>query len=130
ERLPAGNAHPRHPAPGWIVDSGMDHLAVAGGGYRTDAFGLLQHHHLAAGLRQPPCQRKADHPGPDNDALDLVHVKLKSEKLLLRQAIPAAGIQSVVRDLLQPSPWDISQTRSRTRLISEALIMSGQLPQF
>ena len=82
ERMLAGNARPRHPAAGGIVDPGMDHFAVARGCYRADALGLVQNHHFTAGPRQPPCHRKADHPGPDNDALEPVHVRLNPEEKL------------------------------------------------
>ena len=73
ERALAADAHPRHQAAGLVIDAGVDHLAVARGRDGADAFGRLQHDHLAARLRQPPCDRKTDHPRTDNDALNLVH---------------------------------------------------------
>src|SRR5882757_7138475 len=73
KRLLAADAHPRHPASGRVVDTGMDHLAVARGGHGADALGLFQDDHFAPGERQSAGDRKTDHTGPDNDAIDLVH---------------------------------------------------------
>jgi hypothetical protein len=73
ERLLAADAHPGHQAAGLVIDPGVDHLAVARGRDGADAFGGLQHDHLAACLREPPGDRKTDHPRTDNDALYLVH---------------------------------------------------------
>ncbi len=77
ERRLAADAHPRHQAAGLVIDAGVDHLAVARRGHGADTLGRLQHDHLAAGLRQPPRDRKTDHPRTDNDALDLVHSPLQ-----------------------------------------------------
>ena len=68
----AVDAHPRHQAAGLVIDAGVDHLAVARGGDGADALGRFEHDHLATGLREPPRDRKADHAGPDDDAVDLV----------------------------------------------------------
>src|SRR5882724_9924384 len=73
ERALAADAHARHPAPGGVVDAGVDHFTVARGGDGADALGSLQHDDLAAGLREPPRHRKSDDAGPDNDALNPVH---------------------------------------------------------
>ena len=77
ERALAADAHPRHQAARLVIDAGVDHLAVARGRHGADRLGRLQHDHLAAGLRQPPRDRKADHARTDNDALNLVHSRLQ-----------------------------------------------------
>ena len=73
QELLARDAQPRHQASRFVVDAGVDHLAVARGGHGADALGLFQHDHLAPGLRKLPCHGKADHARPDNDALNPVH---------------------------------------------------------
>jgi hypothetical protein len=77
ERHPSGDAHPRHQAAGLVIDTGVDHLAVARRRDRADSFSRLQHDHLAACQRQPPRHGKADHPRSDNDAINLVHSRLQ-----------------------------------------------------
>jgi hypothetical protein len=76
ERPLAADAHPRHQAAGLVIDAGVNHLAVARGRDGADAFGSLQHDHLASGLCEPPCDRKTDHARTDNDALYLVHSRV------------------------------------------------------
>src|SRR5579862_10421 len=75
EGLLAADAHLRHQAAGAVIDSGVDDFAVARGSDGADSFGRLQHDHLAAALSQLPRHGKADHSRPDNDALDLFHLK-------------------------------------------------------
>jgi len=48
----------------------------------ADTFGGLQDDHLAAGLRQPPSDRKTDHPRTDNDTLNLVHSQFESGNIV------------------------------------------------
>jgi hypothetical protein len=55
---------------------------------------------------------------------------LQSEKLPLPWAVSAAGFYPFLKHLLPPSPWFVSQPRRKGDRISEALIMSGQLPYF
>src|SRR5260370_15061045 len=78
QRPLAADAHPRHQAPRRIIDTGMDHLAVARRCHGADTFRRLHNDHLAAGLRQPPRDRKPDHPGTDNDAFNVVHSQFGS----------------------------------------------------
>ena len=81
ERALAADAHLRHQAAGAVIDAGVDHLAVAGGGDGADALSGLEHDHFAARLGQPPCDREPDHPRSDDDAIDLVHVSFGPENL-------------------------------------------------
>ena len=78
ERALAAHAHPGHQAARLVIDAGVDHLAVAGGGHRADRLGRLQQDHLPARLRQPPRHRETDHARTDNDALNLVHSRLQA----------------------------------------------------
>jgi hypothetical protein len=72
ESLLSGDAQPRHQASSRIIDSGVDHLAVARGCSGPDVAGRFHHHNLKAGLRQPPCSGEADNRA-GHDALNSVH---------------------------------------------------------
>src|SRR3981081_1191740 len=74
----AADTHPRHQAAGRIIDAGVDYLAVARRGNGSDTFRGLQDDHLAAGLCQPPRDRKTDHPRHHDHALNFVHTQLRS----------------------------------------------------
>ena len=134
----AADAHPRHQAARLVVDAGVDHLAVARGCHGADAFGRLQNDHLAAGLRQPPRDRKADHPRTDDDALNLVHSRLESGLPCgrPRRTPLLASIRGRCRRIIallgmisfeQPVVF-VSERFPNRVPVSEALIMSGQLP--
>ena len=115
ERVLAADAHLRHQAAGAVIDAGVDHLAVARGGHGADALGRLQHDHFAAGLGQPPRDRKPDHPRSDNDAINLVHVSFRSGNLARRSARAALGYYRFVRRSASNNPLDCLEIRSRTR---------------
>ncbi len=51
----------------------MDDLAIARGGPGPDSVGAFEDDNLMPGQRQSPRRRQADHSGPDDDRLDLVH---------------------------------------------------------
>jgi hypothetical protein len=51
----------------------MDNLAVARGGLETDRIGALEDEHLVPGQGERPSRCKADHPGTDHHAFNLVH---------------------------------------------------------
>ena len=124
----AADAHLRHQAVGAVVDAGVDHLAVARGGHGADALGGLQHDHFAARLGQPPCDRKADHPRSDDDAINLVHVSFGSGNLARKSAGAAPGYVSFRSTKRPNNPLVCLEIRFERGPVSEALIMSGQLP--
>ena len=130
ERVLAADAHLRHQAAGAVIDAGVDHLAVARGGHGADAFGGLQHDHFAARLRQPPCDRKADHPRSDDDAINLVHVQFRIREIWRgnRQLAALAQCRRFVRRKHSNNPLVCLEIRCERGPVSEALIMSGQLP--
>jgi hypothetical protein len=109
ERAFASNAHLRHQAAGAVVDAGVDHLAVARGGLGADAFGCLQHDHFAAGLGQPPRDRKADHPGSNDDAIYLVHVRFKSGNLARVEVVAAFRLLSFRSGVMPEQPLGLSR---------------------
>src|SRR5258707_15339725 len=128
----AADAYPRHKAPPRIIDTGMDHLAVARRCHGADTFRRLHNDHLAAGLRQPPRDRKPDHPGTDNDAFNLVHSQFGSGHST-RRAFPELEASRINRirtlSLCRKSHWlGFSERFSDRFPVSEVLIMSGQLP--
>ena len=128
QRAPAADAHLRHQAAGAVVDPGMDHLAVARGGHRADALGLIQHDHFAAGPSQPARDRKPDHPGSDNDAINSVHVSFRSGIMPRDWAMFAPDTYHSACRSVQATRWFALRYASNARPVSEALIMSGQLP--
>ena len=128
QRVLAADAHLRHQAAGAVIDAGVDHLAVARGGHGADALGGLQHDHFAARLGQPPCDRKADHPRSDDDAINLVHVSFRSGNLARKSAVAALGYVSFRSPKRPNNPLVCLEIRCERGPVSEALIMSGQLP--
>src|SRR5207244_11413153 len=105
ERALAAHAHLRHQAAGAVIDAGVDHLAVAGGGDGADALGSLEHDHFAARLGQPPCDREPDHPSSDDDAIDLVHVSFGPENRAWKSALAKPGHRPSVRRSGQTTRW-------------------------
>jgi hypothetical protein len=70
----------------------MDDLAVARGSYGADAFGGFQNDNFTTRLGQPSCNSQADHPGTDDNALDLVHGQFGSVLAGLRSFHPVAAL--------------------------------------
>ena len=128
ERALAAHAHLRHQAAGAVIDAGVDHLAVAGGGDGADALGGLEHDHFAARLGQPSCDREPDHPRSDDDAIDLVHVSFGPENLAWKSALATLGNRSFRPPEQSNNPLVCLEIRRERSPVSEALIMSGQLP--
>jgi hypothetical protein len=128
ERALAADAHLRHQAAGPVIDAGMDYFAVARRGHRADAFGRLQHDHFAARLGEMPRDRKPDHPGSNDDAINLVHVRFKSGNRGSVQATAALRLLSFRSGVCANNPLDCLDIRPEAGPVSEALIMSGQLP--
>src|SRR4029078_4094942 len=50
-----------------------------------------EHRPFAAGLGQPPRDRKPDHPRSDDDAINLVHVSFGPENLAWKSALATLG---------------------------------------
>ena len=128
ERMPAADAHLRHQAAGAVVDAGMDHLAVARGGHRADALGRLKHDHFAAGQSEPAGHRKPDHTRSDNDAINSVHGQCQVRDFGARLGISRALFLSFRAPNHQDNPLVWLGIRCECFFVSEALIMSGQLP--
>jgi hypothetical protein len=68
-----GDAGPRHQAAGAVVDAGVDHLRIAGGGLGADALRGVQHQDFPPRLRQGARHGQADDPRPHHHAIDLIH---------------------------------------------------------
>ena len=66
--------------PAWITSLLRDDVTV------PMPLGRLQDDDLAAGLRQPPRDRKADHSRADDDALNFVHFAVQLRDRAVRQA--------------------------------------------
>src|SRR5258705_4692163 len=105
ERALAAHAHLRHQAIGAVIDAGVDHLAVAGGGDGADALSGLEHDHFAARLGQPPCDRKPDHPRSNDDAINLVHVSFGPENLARKLALATLGNRRFAHRSSQTTRW-------------------------
>ena len=56
-----------------VVKPGMDHFAVARGGVLADPRLRFQYQHIAAGCRQGPRHREADHARANDDAVGCLH---------------------------------------------------------
>ena len=139
QRTLAADAHPRHQASRGIIDAGVDHFAVARRGDGADTFRRLQDDDLAAGLRQPPRNRKTDHPRTNDDALNFVHsrVQIRGLRVVRSGVEPRAGVRpgslgvhyrSVEDDLFNESVRFLSACFPERIPVSEELIMSRQLP--
>ena len=70
ERLAAGHAEARLQRPRRVVESGVDHLGVAGAGVHTDGRFGLQHHHFAPGQGQRARHGQADHPRANHHRIE------------------------------------------------------------
>ena len=77
ERVLAAHAHLRHQAARAVIYAGVDHLAVARGSDGADAFRGLDHDDFAARLGQLARDRETDHPGADDDAINLFHISFE-----------------------------------------------------
>ena len=70
EQVAASDTEPRLQAAVRIMQTGMNHLAVARGCFGPDLTLLLQQENVVAVTRQSARHRQADHPGTDHDAFD------------------------------------------------------------
>ena len=71
EQLLAAHAQPRPQAARRIVDAGVDHLAVARGGFRADQLVLLQNHQLVGGRGQRAGNSQSHHAGAHHDGFNV-----------------------------------------------------------
>ena len=76
----------------------------------------FEHDDLAAGLGQPPGDRKADHAGADDDAIDLIHVRFRSGNLARDWAARRAPLYyRFVKSVCPNKPLDCLDIRSEPR---------------
>ena len=69
----AGNAESCLQRSRRIVESGVDHLAIAGAGFGAESALPFENNRLESSPCQRPCAGKADHAGTDHDRLDALH---------------------------------------------------------
>ncbi|MDT4842829.1 hypothetical protein FQZ97_767440 [compost metagenome] len=65
-----------------IVDTRMDHLAVARAGAGPDRGFTLEHHHLSTSQGKSACHRQSYNASPDNEGIHVLHDSVHCLKML------------------------------------------------